>query len=91
MPKSFSQNLALIIAGFTIESRLKGDRAAKEYIGAIATDIVRLKELPIDARLSQRIAAQLMSEGRGTMYKKKGEYFYSPNVQLSLLDLIPKR
>ncbi len=84
MRSLFSQNLALIVAGFAIESHLKSDRQTKEFIAQSATSDIRLKDLPIDCRLSYRLAVQLMGEQRGTVYKKGRDYYYSPNVQLSL-------
>lgn len=87
MRSLFSQNLALIVAGFAIESHLKSDRQTKEYIATSCTQDTRLKDLPIDCRLSHRLAVQLMGEQRGTVYKRGRDYYYSPNVQLSLFEV----
>lgn len=87
MRSLISQNLALIVAGFAIESHLKSDRQTKEFIAQSATRDIRLKDLPIDCRLSHRLAVQLMGEHRGTVYKRGRDYYYSPNVQLSLFEV----
>lgn len=84
MRSPFSQNLALIVAGFAIESHLKSDRQTKEFIAQSAKNDIRLKDLPIDCRLSHRLAVQLMGEQRGTVYKRGHDYYFSSNVQLSL-------
>lgn len=82
--QQLTKGLAAIVVGYAIESRLATDAKVKRYILSEVTVPTRLKDLPIDYRLSKRIAMQLMAANQGTVYKSKGEYFYSPCVQLSL-------